>query len=137
MSRLRLVVLACVGLLAACVLVAWGLIDGRYIPVSAASSFPTAHPAAADALLLHGASGYAAAAKQPQNVMPRVVDGAVVTRVMSSELQSIIEDGWAGGAAWSMRGLLHGRGRPSRYSKCPECTFVACDAKSQCSGHCK
>ena len=139
MLWLRPAVLACVALLAACVVVTWGSLNGRYTSLSPASSFPTGHPAAADALLLQGTSGSTAAEElQPEeNVLPRVMDGAVVIGVMSSEMQSIIEGGWAGGGLWSMRGLLHGKRRPSRYSKCPECTFVACGAQARCSGHCK
>ena len=42
--------------------------------------------------------------------------------------------GWAGAA----RGLLHGKRRPSRYSRCNVCTMISCNKDTGiCSGHCK
>ena len=137
MLRLELVVLTCTGLLLSYLLVTWGWLHGGYTHLPSASSFAATQTTAAHVVLPHRSSGSAAAEELQQNMPPRVVDVAVITGVMSSELQSIIEDGWGRGAMWSMRGLLHGRRRPSRYSRCPECTIVTCDAERYCSGHCK
>ena len=135
--RLQLVLLACVGLLFSYVLVSCGSLYGRYISLCSASPFPATKTTAADAIQLHGSGGSAAAVELQKVVLPHVVGGSVITGVMSSELQSIVEDGWGEGAMWSMRGLLHGKRRPSRYSKCPECTLIACREGGGCSGHCK
>ena len=40
--------------------------------------------------------------------------------------------GWAGAA----RGLLHGKRRVSKYTKCSQCTMISCNNEG-CTGHCK
>ena len=137
MPRIELVVPACIGLLAAGLLLTWGSLHGRYTPLKSASPFPATQATAADALLLRRSSGSADAEERQQSVLPRVMDDAIVTGVVSSELQSVVQSGWAGGAVWSMRALLHGRRRPNRYTVCPVCTIVTCGEGGECTGHCK
>ena len=59
----------------------------------------------------------------------QVEDSEVVSEVRGQDAQA----GWAGAA----RGLLHGKRRPSKYSRCPECTMITCNGGGLCSGHCK
>lgn len=83
-------------------------------------------------------------------VRPRVVHDATVVGVAADGRQAsmghaaedvaddvadeVAEDV---GTAWSMRGLLHGRRRPHKYSVCPVCTVVSCAVGGGCLGHCK
>ena len=64
-------------------------------------------------------------------VLPFIVGDAEVTGDAGGE-------DTAGGWAKSTRALLHGKRRPSKYSRCPTCTLISCNGVTGvCSGHCK
>ena len=79
----------------------------------------------------HFLRGPGSAADTQVHVVPFLVADAEVTgEVRWADTVA----GWAGAA----RGLLHGKRRPSRYSRCNVCTMISCNKDTGiCSGHCK
>ena len=66
--------------------------------------------------------------------LPLVSADAVVTGKVRWGYNTVGTASWAGAA----RGLLHGRRRPSKYTRCPVCTEVHCNKGTGfCTGHCK
>ena len=66
--------------------------------------------------------------------LPVVAVDAVVVGEVLGGYNTIAAATWTGAA----RGLLHGKRRPEKYSKCSVCTLISCNMDTKiCSGHCK
>ena len=68
---------------------------------------------------------------------PFVVGNAIVTGPSSAAEEAAFEATMAS-LRRPLRSLLHGRRRPARNARCPNCTIVSCSTRTgMCSGHCK
>lgn len=68
---------------------------------------------------------------------PFVLDNSIVTGPSSAAEEAAFEATMASRQR-PLRGLLHGRRRPAKNARCPNCTIVSCNTRtSLCSGHCR